>query len=97
MCGPHRIMLGQDRDMNGIFSRNRELERMHEFCTYQIKVRERIDEDTFNVTSPLRITLVQSDQVATLFAINTDQSGVVGLIRHLHQQGFVLLSLCRDR
>lgn len=90
-------MLGQDRDMNGVFSRNRELERMHEFCTYLIKVRERIDEDSFNATSPLRISLVQSDQAATLFAIDTDQSGLIGLIRYLHQQGFVLLSLYRER
>ena len=70
---------------------------MHEFCTYRVEVGEKMDEDAFNATSPLQITLLQSDQAATLFAIDTDQSGLVGLIRHLHHQGFVLLSLCRER
>jgi hypothetical protein len=69
---------------------------MDDICTYQIEVREGMDEDAFNATSPIRITLLRSNQAATLLAIDTDQSGLIGLIRHLHHQGFVLLSLCRE-
>jgi hypothetical protein len=69
---------------------------MDDICTYQIEVRESMDEDAFNATSPTRITLLRSNQAATLLVIDTDQSGLIGLIRHLHHQGFVLLSLCRE-
>jgi hypothetical protein len=32
-----------------------------------------------------------------LCTVCTDQSGLVGVIRHLHRQGFVLLSVTRKR
>ena len=54
------------------------------------------DENTFNATSPLQMTVVRVDMAATLFTICADQSGLIGLIRHLHGQGFVLLSVYRD-
>lgn len=77
--------------------RIKELESMHAICTYRIKVRDRVEENAFNATSPLQITVVQADSVATLFTIRADQSGLIGLIRHLHRQGFVLLSISRER
>jgi hypothetical protein len=76
---------------------SKELERMHNICTYHIGVRGQVDENTFNATSPLQITVVQMDSVATLFTICADQSGLIGLIRHLHWQGFVILSVYRER
>ena len=70
---------------------------MHDICTYYVEVQEQIDENVFNNTSPLQITIVVAEQKMTLFTICTDQSGLVGLIRHLHRRGFVLLSLSRKR
>jgi hypothetical protein len=70
---------------------------MHDICTYQIKVRGQLDENAFNATSPLQVTVVRVDTAATRFTICTDQSGLIGLIRHLHGQGFVILSVCRER
>mgnify|MGYP006862975898 CR=1 FL=1 len=70
---------------------------MQAICTYQIEVRGQVDEDTFNATSPLEMTVVRMDPAATLFAASTDQSGLIGLIRHLHGHGFVLLSVTRER
>ena len=79
------------------FRQARELEGMHDICTYQIEVRGRVDENAFNATSPLQMTVVRVDPAATLFTICTDQSGLIGLIRHLHRHGFVILSAYRER
>ena len=70
---------------------------MHDICTYQIEVQGQVDEKEINATSPLQMTVVRADPAATLFTICTDQSGLVGLIRHLHGHGFVLLSVYRER
>ena len=41
------------------------------------------------------MTVVRAASEATLLSIGTDQSGLIGLIRHLHGLGFVLLSVNR--
>jgi hypothetical protein len=69
---------------------------MHELCTYRIEVRGPVDERDLNARSPLQATVVQADRSATLFTIHADQSSLIGLIRHLHGRGFVLLSLTRE-
>ena len=70
---------------------------MHDICTYHIEVRDQMNENVFNATSPLQITVVQMDSAATLFTICADQSGLIGLIRYLHRQGFVILSIYREQ
>lgn len=70
---------------------------MHDICTHHIEVRGQVDESAFNATSPLQITVVRVHPAATLFTIRTDQSGLIGLIRHLHGRGFVLLSVTCER
>jgi len=65
---------------------------MQEIYEYQIEVLGQIDESVFNATSPLRVKVVKTDETATLMTVRADQSGLVGLIRHLHHQSFVLLS-----
>lgn len=75
---------------------------MHEPCIYQIEVHGQVDESDLNAMSPLQITMLQADvdeehpYAATLFAIYADQSGLIGLMRHLHGRGFVLLSVTRE-
>lgn len=69
---------------------------MDELCTYQIEVQDGMDTNVFNATSPLQVTVVQVDPDTTHIRAHTDQSGLVGLLRHLHQQGFLLLSVQRD-
>jgi hypothetical protein len=39
------------------------------------------------------MTVIQADMISRLFSVRTDQSGLIGLIRHLHGRGFVLLSV----
>lgn len=64
---------------------------------YQIKVQGTIDRNIFNASSPLQVQVKKMDEISTLMTIRADQSGVVGLIRHLHHQGFVLLSFSLDQ
>jgi hypothetical protein len=54
-----------------------------------------VDKGEINAGSPLQMTVVQADQAATLLTVGTDQSGLIGLMRHLHGLGFVLLSVNR--
>ena len=65
-------------------------------CTYRIEVRGQVDERDLNAGSPLRVTVEWAATTATSCTIRADQSGLVGLIRHLHGRGFVLLSVCSD-
>jgi hypothetical protein len=69
---------------------------MQDIYSYHVKVRGPVDEQAFNAASPLQMTVVEAGPAATLFKIHTDQSGLIGLIRHLHRQGFVLLSVYRE-
>ena len=66
---------------------------MNDICTYQIEVRGQVDENELNATSPIQMTVVQENKISTLFSVHTDQSGLIGLIRHLHGRGFALLSV----
>lgn len=70
---------------------------MHDICTYRIEVRGQVDEDALNASSPLHMTVVRVHAAATLFTTCADQSGLIGLLRHLHGRGFVLLSVSRAR
>jgi hypothetical protein len=70
---------------------------MQEICTYHIEVQGRVEERELNKRSPLQISEARTDTSATLFTVHTDQSGLVGLIRYLHGQGFLLLSVSRQR
>jgi hypothetical protein len=70
---------------------------MHELYTYHIEIRDQVDENAFNAASPFQMTVLRTGPAATLFAVRTDQSGLIGLLRHLHRQGFVLYSVQRER
>ena len=69
---------------------------MQYLCAYQIQVQGTVDENAFNATSPLHVKVVDADPDTALFKINADQSGLIGLLRYLHQQGYVLLSVYRS-
>lgn len=69
---------------------------MQEMCTYRIKVQGQVDERELSTMSPLQIAETRTDTTATCFAVHTDQSGLIGLIRYLHGQGFLVLSITRD-
>ena len=70
---------------------------MQDICTYHIEVRGQIEENDLNAMSPLEMNVIRVDTTATLFTICTDQSGFIGLLRHLHGRGFVFLSITCER
>ena len=70
---------------------------MDAICTYQVEVRGQVNENDLNAISPLRMAVVRADTALTLFTVCTDQSGLIGLLRHLHGRGFVLLSVDCER
>ena len=63
--------------------------------TYRIKVQGALDEDVFNLCSPLRVAVTEADPEVTAFTFCTDQSGLTGMVRHLHRQGYLILSVER--
>lgn len=65
--------------------------------TYQIQIEGRVEERDINPASPLQLTVEQVEETSTSVTFRTDQSGMIGLIRHLHGLGLVLLSMyCRS-
>ena len=69
---------------------------MNNVCAYHIQVEGQVAEDEINATSTLQMMLERIDTAATLFSVRTDQSGLIGLLRHLHARGLVLLSVQRE-
>ncbi len=66
---------------------------MHELHTCQVEIRGRIDEKSLTNSSPLPITAVSVKAESTRLSVRTDQSGLIGLLRHLHTRGFDILSV----
>ncbi len=66
---------------------------MNDICTYHIQLRGQAEESEINAMSPLQMTVVRVNQATTLFSVCTDQSGLIGLMRHLHGLGFVFQSV----
>jgi hypothetical protein len=67
--------------------------------TYQIEVLDRVDGDDLNAMSPLEIRMIGVEagdaRPTTLFSVCADQSGLIGMLRHLHARGLVLVSVVR--
>ncbi len=71
---------------------------MYDLHTYVIQIRGAVDEAEMNHMSPLHVKVIRVAPDATLLAACTDQAGFVGLVRHLHSLGFVLLWMgCEPR
>jgi len=69
---------------------------MQELCRYHIEIRGKFDQNYFNRTAPYRIAEVHGNPDSTRLVIHADQAGLIGLVRYLHQQGFVLLGVQRE-
>ena len=67
--------------------------KLNDVRTYTIQIHGRVEEGDIHATSPLPFTIRQMEGTNTYITIQTDQSGFIGLIRHLHGLGLVLLSM----
>lgn len=66
---------------------------MNDNMVYQIQVRGQVEAGDILLISPPGLAVEQIGVAKTLLTVCTDQSGLVGLIRHLHGLGLVLLSV----
>ena len=66
---------------------------MNDTRTYQIVVQDLLDENDLNAPSPIHMEVAVAGGAASMLTVCTDQSGLIGLIRHLHARGLVLLSI----
>lgn len=69
---------------------------MDDTCTYFIHLRGQVAADEINARSPLLLTQINTDPTLTRLNVTTDQAGLIGLLRHLHGSGFVILSVNRS-
>lgn len=60
---------------------------------YLIQLRGQVDVNDLNLMSPHQMTMIRVEAASTLITICTDQSGMIGLLRHLHHLGLTLLSI----
>lgn len=68
---------------------------MNDLCTYHIRLHGQVDEGEINAMTPLQMALERVEPAASLFSVTADQSGLIGLLRHLHGLGLILLSVSR--
>lgn len=66
---------------------------IHNVRNYKIQIHGQVKEEDINRSSPLQFKIEQEGEDNTFIAVRTDQSGLVGLIRHLHGLGLVLVSM----
>ncbi|MBN1265631.1 MAG: hypothetical protein JXA25_09070 [Anaerolineales bacterium] len=66
---------------------------MHQERSYYIMVKGTVEEQLLNTSSPSCMRVVQAGENKTQLVTRTDQAGLIGLIRFLHGQGFLLLSI----
>jgi hypothetical protein len=69
---------------------------MSDLGTYLIQLGGQLSEAEINTMSPFSMKVEQVGMASTVFSIYTDQSGLVGLVRHLHNRGLTLLSVDRQ-
>ena len=60
---------------------------------YCIQVRGQVDLEELNAMSPHQMMALRAVPAATTFTIRTDQAGMIGLLRHLHNLGIGILSI----
>lgn len=64
--------------------------------TYRIELQGQISVEELNTMSPVQMVLIEITSEYTAFTIYTDQSGMLGLLRHLHNLGIVIVSCGKD-
>ncbi|MBX2999724.1 MAG: hypothetical protein KF893_14490 [Caldilineaceae bacterium] len=69
---------------------------LDEHAGYKIRVEGSVDVSLVDWFGPIQIGRTESDErITTLLTLDIDQAALVGLIRHLHGLGIVLLSVER--
>ncbi len=69
---------------------------MNDWYRYRVHIAGRVDEHDLNAMSPREMQAERVEADSTWLFVHTDQSGLVGLMRHLHGLGFELLNIDCD-
>ena len=64
--------------------------------TYQIQLGGQVDVNELNALSPHRMIVIRVYPASTWVSTCTDQSGMLGLLRHLHNLGLMVLAVTRQ-
>jgi hypothetical protein len=64
--------------------------------SYLIQLRGQVDVTDLNPLSPHQMTITQMTPAATWVRICTDQSGLIGIMRHLHNLGLTIRSVHQE-
>jgi hypothetical protein len=67
--------------------------KIHDVRIHKIQIYGRVEAEDINRSSPLQVKIEQEGDEHTFITVRTDQSGLIGLIRHLHGLGLVLVSM----
>ena len=67
--------------------------KINDVHTYEIQIQGQVEDEDIYLTSPVRFTIEPVGGTNTFIKLRTDQSGMVGFIRHLHGLGLVLISM----
>lgn len=65
----------------------------NDFRSYKIRIYGRVEEEEIVPTSPVQFTVDAVEEAGTSISFQADQSGMIGLVRHLHGLGLVLVSM----
>lgn len=61
--------------------------------SYLVEIRGCVNQGELNANSPTQVRVIQAGQANTRLLVQTDQSGLIGLLRHLNGRGFAILSV----
>lgn len=64
---------------------------------YVLRISGTLDADFLASYCPAGVTMTFHDDHITLASLRTDQSGIIGIIRQLHNFGCVLLALAVEK
>ncbi|HEX2978951.1 MAG TPA: hypothetical protein VHO48_01685 [Anaerolineaceae bacterium] len=59
--------------------------------TYIITINGFVNQDDINAASPVNLNVDFATDRVTNLSVCTDQSGMIGILRHLHSMGYVLI------
>lgn len=66
---------------------------MNQSSVYRVLVHGQLDESDLNASSPIATTVASVSNNTSELTVETDQSGVMGVLRHLHGLGFAIISV----
>lgn len=61
--------------------------------TYSLTLSGKLDDDFISAHCPAGVTLTTAGEITTLANLHTDQAGILGLLRALHNLGLTILEM----